>query len=177
MRSSVERLEAPGLTGRPGRWCRIRRLTLRLRTSNAGMTLVELMAVIAVIAILATITLTIYGSFTYKAQVARAAADIATLSSEISTFEMMNERLPTSLAEINRATFKDPWGRPYEYLDVSASPGLSRKDGALVPINTDFDLYSKGKDGASTPPLTAMASRDDIVRANDGQFVGLASDY
>ena len=26
-------------------------------------------------------------------------------------------------------------------------------------------------------PLTARASRDDIVMANDGQFVGLAADY
>jgi general secretion pathway protein G len=34
-----------------------------------------------------------------------------------------------------------------------------------------------GKDGASVSPLTARASRDDIVRANNGAFVGLASDY
>jgi len=34
-----------------------------------------------------------------------------------------------------------------------------------------------GKDGASVPPLTAKASRDDIIRANDGRFIGLASDY
>jgi general secretion pathway protein G len=55
--------------------------------------------------------------------------------------------------------------------------GLQRKDLALVPINTDFDLYSKGRDGATQPPLTAASSRDDIVRANDGQFIGLASGY
>jgi len=46
-----------------------------------------------------------------------------------------------------------------------------------VPINTDFDLYSMGPDGRSAPPLTAKHSRDDIVRANDGAFIGLASDY
>jgi general secretion pathway protein G len=34
-----------------------------------------------------------------------------------------------------------------------------------------------GRDGASQPPLTASASRDDIVRANDGQYIGLASGY
>jgi general secretion pathway protein G len=141
------------------------------------MTLIELLIVIAVIAILATISLMLYSNFAYQAQVARAVADIANISSEISTFEMMNERLPTSLAETNRATFKDPWGRPYEFLDVTASPGLARKDLALVPINTGFDLYSKGKDGASSPPLTASGSRDDIVRANDGQYIGLASGY
>jgi general secretion pathway protein G len=46
-----------------------------------------------------------------------------------------------------------------------------------VPINSDFDLYSLGKDGKSAGPLTALASRDDVILANDGRFVGLASDY
>jgi general secretion pathway protein G len=52
-----------------------------------------------------------------------------------------------------------------------------RKDRFLVPINTDYDLYSMGKDGRSSPPLTAKASRDDIIRANDGAYIGLASNY
>ena len=34
-----------------------------------------------------------------------------------------------------------------------------------------------GKDGKSRTPLTAKASRDDIVRAGDGAYVGLASAY
>lgn len=55
--------------------------------------------------------------------------------------------------------------------------GQARKDRNLVPINSDFDLYSMGRDGQSAPPLTAKVSRDDIVRANNGGFVGLASDY
>jgi general secretion pathway protein G len=46
-----------------------------------------------------------------------------------------------------------------------------------VPINTDFDLYSVGPDGNTQPPLTAPVSRDDIVRANDGRFIGKAEDY
>ena len=52
-----------------------------------------------------------------------------------------------------------------------------RKDRFLVPINSCYDLYSMGKDGQSVPPLTAKASWDDIVRANDGAFVGLAWQY
>jgi general secretion pathway protein G len=62
----------------------------------------------------------------------------------------------------------------------SANAGIiaeCRKDRNLVPINTDYDLYSMGADGKSVPPLTAMASRDDIIRANDGQYIGLASRY
>jgi general secretion pathway protein G len=34
-----------------------------------------------------------------------------------------------------------------------------------------------GADGASQGPLSAKASQDDIVRANDGGFVGLAKDF
>ena len=45
------------------------------------------------------------------------------------------------------------------------------------PVNSDYDLYSKGKDGKSQTPFTAKASQDDIVRANDGSFLGLVSDY
>ena len=68
----------------------------------------------------------------------------------------------------------------YQYLNIrSAGPGLGavRKDGNLNPLNTDFDLYSTGKDGRSKSPLTAKHSRDDIVRANNGAFFGLAEDY
>jgi general secretion pathway protein G len=145
--------------------------------NNRGLTLIELLAVMAVIGVLAAIAVLIYANFDNQARIARACADIAILSSEISTFETLNERLPNNLAEINRATFLDPWGRPYEYLNLALGPGLARKDLALHPINSDFDLYSKGKDGVSQPPLTATQSRDDIVRANDGQFIGLASTY
>ncbi len=55
--------------------------------------------------------------------------------------------------------------------------GQVRRDRFLVPINSDFDLYSIGKDGGSQAPFTAMDSRDDIVRANDGGYVGLASGF
>ena len=34
-----------------------------------------------------------------------------------------------------------------------------------------------GKDGSSVAALTAKASRDDIIRANDGGFIGLASRF
>jgi general secretion pathway protein G len=56
-------------------------------------------------------------------------------------------------------------------------PAQPRKDRFLVPINSDFDLYSMGKDRESVAPLTAKQSHDDIVRANDGAFVGLASEF
>jgi general secretion pathway protein G len=45
------------------------------------------------------------------------------------------------------------------------------------PLNTDFDLYSMGKDGKTKPKTTDKDSFDDIIRANNGTFVGLASEH
>jgi general secretion pathway protein G len=58
-------------------------------------------------------------------------------------------------------TPRDPWGNPYQYLplDGASPPGgggaaaHARKDRFLVPIDTDFDLYSMGKDGQSASAL------------------------
>ena len=149
-----------------------------VRDRRGGFTVIELVMILGLIGILATIAVLVYGDITERTRVAKAMADIVTLDSEISTFEMMNERLPNDLAEINRAGFLDPWGHPYQYLNFAVSGNANcRKDLALHPLNTEFDLYSMGKDGQSQAPLTASQSRDDIIRANDGQYVGLASNY
>jgi general secretion pathway protein G len=70
----------------------------------------------------------------------------------------------------------DPWGYPYVYRPVTG-PGGARKDKFMVPLNTDFDLYSVGADGESVAPLSAARSKDDIIRALNGGWVGLASNF
>ena len=55
--------------------------------------------------------------------------------------------------------------------------GQARKDRNLVPINSDYDFFSMGRDGKSVGPLTAGPSKDDIVRGSDGAFIGLGRDY
>jgi len=47
----------------------------------------------------------------------------------------------------------------------------------LVPLNSDYDLYSVGKDGASSPPIMAKPSQDDVIRASNGSYVGLAANF
>jgi general secretion pathway protein G len=137
------------------------------------------LAVLAILATLAALAVPMYFEALDKAKVAKAIADIRTLSSEIGTYQLFNGSPPLSLADVGRANFEAPYGNPYEYLNFATVKGLGqvRKDQFLVPLNSDYDLYSKCKDGQSQPPLTAMVSRDDIVRANDGGFVGLASEY
>ena len=76
--------------------------------------------------------------------------------------------MPLNLAGVTIQT--DPWGNPYQFLNFSTvnDNGAKRKDKNLVPLNTDYDLYSTGTDGRSVSPLTAGHSRDEIVRANNG---------
>jgi general secretion pathway protein G len=144
-----------------------------------GFTIIELLTVLAILLTLASIAVPMYLEALDKAKIAKTIADIRTLSSEIGTYQLFNQTLPLSLADVGRATFRDPYGNPYEYLNFATVKGKAkmRKDRFLVPINSDYDLYSKGADGQSVAPLTAQASRDDIVRANDGGFIGLASEY
>ena len=144
------------------------------------MTLVELILVITIAGILAVVAVPSYNRYILKARNTRAIADLAEINMLIGKFRLDNSNaLPSTLAAIGAGGRKDPWGRGYVYLKFSALTNLGsvRKDRNLVPINSEFDLYSKGKDGQSVPPLTAAKSRDDIIVANNGDYIGLASDY
>jgi general secretion pathway protein G len=89
--------------------------------------------------------------------------------------------LPDSLAVLGYGNLLDPWGHPYQYLKIAGGDvngkGKLRRDRFLNPLNTDYDLYSLGPDGDSKTNLNAKESRDDIVRANSGAFIGVASDF
>lgn len=139
------------------------------------------MVTLVIASLLVTLAIPGYSSFTERAKVARAVGDIGSLGLAIEQFRLDNDdRIPLSLAELGIDVPVDPWGRDYEYQNIGAlgaGVGGLRKDGQLNPLNTDFDLYSRGKDGDSKGPLNAKASRDDVVRANNGAFIGLGEDY
>lgn len=59
----------------------------------------------------------------------------------------------------------------------NCSENGARKDRHLHPISSDFDLYSMGKDRDSVKPLTAQKSHDDVIRASDGGYYGLAKNF
>ena len=135
----------------------------------------------AIVATLAGITIPVVLDHKDKANLTKAVADIRSVELKIEMAAVQWGRYPDSLDEIGEGSLLDPWGNPYAYLNIANAPtnstGTLRKDHNLVPLNSDYDLYSSGKDGESRSPLTAKASRDDILRANDGGFVGLATDY
>ena len=155
----------------------------RVGPGARGFSLLEMLIVVGIILTIAAIAIPNYLSAMERARFVRGIADMKTISREIEGYVLQNNYVPPDLAAVGMDGRVDPWGNPFEYLPLSGpnepnnSTGKSRKDHSLVPINSDYDLYSMGPDGNSTSPLTAQISRDDIVRGSNGLFFGVAADY
>lgn len=157
------------------------------RPVGAGYTLVELAVAVVIVGLLASLAAPELQDYVNQARVARTVTEIRTVAKEVEQHRIRSGEYPESLAEIGRDGLEDPWGHPYQYLKIAGegtgkkgsggTTGEVRKDRFLVPLNSDFDLYSSGPDGESRAPLTAAASWDDIIRASDGEFVGPAAQY
>jgi general secretion pathway protein G len=154
------------------------------RRGAGGFTLVEMLIAVAIVGILATIAIPSYLKYLAKNKETTAISDIGTIAWKLKAIMMEDPTaLPDTLAQINFGNVLpliDPWGNPYQYLPLYGRPANlndARKDHNLHPINSDFDLYSMGPNGQSNKPLTSQKSRDDIIRANDGAFIGVASTY
>ena len=154
-------------------------LEIFIKITKRGFTLIEVMIVLAILGTLAAIAVPLYSSYKNQANTAQVVADFKRIESAVFVFKATNGRFPDTLAEAGLGLPLDPWGNPYVYYPMDNVPaGVKiRKDKSLHPVNTDFDLYSKGEDGQSVAPFTAKASQDDIVRANNGAYVGLVANY
>lgn len=144
-----------------------------------GFTLLELMFGGMILVIALTFAIPGYKNYMLQTKIATAKADLVSIESKIQIYYTQNHSFPDALSEIYPTPFLDPWGNPYKYLKIQglANVGKVRKDKNLHPINSDYDLYSMGADGKSASPLTAAISQDDIIRANNGEFIGEAKKY
>ena len=144
----------------------------------AGFTIIELMLTLLLLGVLVMVAMPFYNSYQLRVKNAQAVHDISAMSLAIQSYWNDNRTLPDSLADVQLSGKLDPWGTPYTYYNVQANGrGQARKDHALNPINTDFDLYSNGPDRASHSQITQSASLDDLIRASNGDFVGIAADF
>jgi general secretion pathway protein G len=147
-----------------------------------GFTLLEALIVTAILGTFITLMVPAFNSLMLKGRNNQAVSDIVSISQKIEDFFLEHGYYPETLSEVGVTDLTDPWGNPYEYLPIfgkktSEVSGKWRKDRFLIPLNSDFDLYSMGADEATMKPLTPPVSWDDIVRANNGEYIGLGSKY
>jgi general secretion pathway protein G len=155
--------------------------------------------VAALLAILVSVAATQYAKFIEKARVSSAIAEMQAIARALDATQLDGGELPASLEGVEAANTLDPWGRAYEYLKIAGTlpPGHARsepsglphvsaeggsgpkprKDRFLVPVNKDYDLYSRGADGETATQLDRKESRDDVIRAANGSYFGLAVDF
>ena len=157
-----------------------RRFFRLARGRSRGLTIVELLLVVAVLGTVTAMAVPTFYRSILTSAAKRAVIDIQTLQLEIDLFERMNERLPITLDELGtRRPFRDHWGRRYQYLPNTAPNWEAdrRTDQSLQPVNADYDLFSSGPDRNWSQSLASAVSYDDTVRAGDGRYIGVASEY
>ncbi len=148
------------------------------RRRTLGYTLVELIISMAIMGTLASMATIGYKKFIHESRNNVANTELKNIETYLMLYLQDHGELPDSLSDLGMGEFLDPWGNPYQYQVLDNVPkGKWRKDRFLVPLNSDYDLWSMGPDGKSVPPLTSKHSRDDIIRANDGSYIGPASEY
>jgi general secretion pathway protein G len=153
--------------------------TRRETAGSLGFTLIEILIAIAIIGVLVSLGISKYADYRERQRVYQAVTEIGAMSVIISNYMLDAGSPPDTLDQVGAAGNLDPWGRPYQYFNLTSRKGngQARKDKNLNPLNSDFDLYSVGKDGSSQSSLMAKTSRDDVLRARDGRFIGLATDF
>jgi general secretion pathway protein G len=132
----------------------MKNLIWRRRVGRRAFTLIELLVVILILAVLAALIVPRVITRTSDAKRAKAASDIAVLSSALNQFRLDCDRYPTTEEGLEALRVRpgdaqgwrgpylerplppDPWGNPYIY----EYPGLDGDDSYL--------LISYGKDGA-----------------------------
>lgn len=145
---------------------------------RSGFTLLELLIAMAILALLVAVAVPSYQRYREKSMIAQALSDLVVISGRVDSYYAEERHYPDNLAEVGMANMKDPWGHTYLYLNISlADKNEPRQDRNLKPVNTDYDLYSMGPDGETHRVFTSGKGRDDIVRANNGEFFGVAGDY
>ena len=160
----------------------VERGCVRETNGVSGFTLIEIIIVAGLIATLSMIIIPRMLGYNERNRILQAEVDIREMDVDIALYVVDYNLPPDSLADVGHGSRRDPWGNPYRYLKIfdNSEPGVNgkrRKDHSLVPVNSDFDLYSMGPDGDSKAPFTAKASRDDIVRASNGSFIGPVSEF
>ena len=115
-------------------------------------------------------------------RLSQAVTSIQVIQFAVTKYELRYGIIPVDIDAMNLPAdvATDPWGRPYVFLNyIYEDPPdfVPREDQFLKPINTAYDIFSIGPDGESHKRLPHSQSKDDIVRASDGQYIGVAEEF
>jgi len=86
-----------------------------------GFTLVELLVAITVLGALSAIAIPQFASYIAQQNVGRAVNDMRALDNRIQNYKMSNDVYPPSVNDVPEGNLSDPWGRPYEYLQIEGN--------------------------------------------------------
>ena len=141
--------------------------------------LIELLLCIAVIFILMSFGMKVMTLAIKRAKIVRCVSEIKSIQTAIEAYRDEHKReIPDSFEVLNINTVYDPWKNAYSYQNYKMIPnGKRRKDKNMNPLNSDYDLWSNGPDGKTAFQINSAFGHDDIIRASDGQFIGIADDY
>ena len=142
-----------------------------------GFTLAETLIAMALLAVGADAIVGGISGQLERSRIERAKQDIGQIERTLEGYRARHHELPDSLTDLGSVVPLDPWGHSYEYVNFGASGTVGQKNYDGLPINSEYDLYSLGADGRTDADLSSENARDDIVRARDGSFVGLAADF
>lgn len=130
-------------------------------SKNVGFTMVELIVVTAILAILVMMAFPLTNEYFKSTKINVCVSDLRTIDRAISAYILDKNVLPSTLNDVGMGNMLDPWKRTYEYKREAVLVDISGTE-----LNTDYDLYSTGEDGQ-------VSEEDDIVRAGDGNYVGV----
>jgi len=142
-----------------------------------GFTLTETLVATALLAVGADAIVGGISGRLERTRIERARQEIGQIETAIELYRTRHHELPGSLTDLGSAVPLDPWGHSYKYVNFDTSGTVGQRNYEGLPINSEYDLYSLGPDGRTDADLWTETARDDIVRARDGSFVGLARDF
>ncbi|HNY64063.1 MAG TPA: hypothetical protein PKM41_01410 [Deltaproteobacteria bacterium] len=146
----------------------------------SGLTVVEMTIVVIIAAAVVCIAAPAISGYMDDIDNAEAISRLTSIELCLDKYYAEHGTYPDSLGRIGKGDVRDPWGRAYVYQlmpeDRGACRPVARNAREVRMINTDYDLYSPGKDGKTDLCINRQRSWDDILRAYNGSYIGLAGD-
>jgi prepilin-type N-terminal cleavage/methylation domain-containing protein len=138
----------------------------RKNHNSLGFTLIELMIVVAILGILVGIGIPNYMSYLEKAKIITAVAEIKLITTNIEAYRASNDELPADLSEVDFQDFPDPWGNPYQYVNIDVGGGASLGPNfASAKKGAKVNVFEKRQPmGWSTAKANGLYAADGIFR-------------